>query len=338
MFCLKKVMGILGFSLFAHTANAELLSKDNFSIIVGGDANLGSGVHVHGGLYTGGDLRYIGANGSYGSRLDSGDLGLYVNGSIIANQRLDLMGKDYYVNGTFTGPTQNVGSKRDAAAENGATLFNEFQSISSAMSKMADTGVTVDSRDFNRIQFNLVPDTLNVINLDQMSASYLSQNNANLMFSNFTENTFLVVNYTYQDAMRFKAKNQNMPHYAYDNIVWNFIGDGELIVDQSVSTFKGSILAMDSHVDWEANDHDGQLVAQSLLWERTSQSHYYSPWDTWSNFYSAPVTPPTNGELGDVNLPKSNVLSLLLLLSFIGLIFYPIAPSAPSKSNEPKRT
>ena len=49
--------------------------------------------------------------------------------------------------------------------------------------------------------------------------------------------------------MRFKAKNQNMPSYAYDNIVWNFVGDSSLMIENSVSTFKGTILAVDSDVE-----------------------------------------------------------------------------------------
>ena len=314
MLGMKKVatMAFLGF-VSCH-ASAEILSKDNFSIVVGDDANLGAGVHVHGGLYTGGDLYYKGANGSYGSRLDQGDLGLYVNGSVMTNQRLDLMGKDYYVNGTFNAKVQNPGQQREYGADNGGTLFNEFSSLSDKMSKMSDRGVTVDSRDFNRIEFNLTPDTLNVINLDQLSASYLTQRNANLMFSNFTENTFLVINYTYQDAMRLKAKNQNMPSYAYDNIVWNFIGDGHLTVDQSVSTFKGSILATDSHVEWKANDIDGQLITESLTWIRSSQSHYYSPWDNWSKFYEDIPSPPTGLEPGDVSIASIGGLVFAFML------------------------
>jgi len=52
---------------FNDSASAELLDKSKFSIVVNGDANLGSGVHVHDGAYIGGDLTYRGANGSYGS-------------------------------------------------------------------------------------------------------------------------------------------------------------------------------------------------------------------------------------------------------------------------------
>jgi hypothetical protein len=61
-------------------------------------------------------------------------------------------------------------------------------------------------------------------------------------------------------------------------------GGGDLVIDSSVSTFKGGILATDSFVDWRANDIDGQLVAGELSWGNTSQSHLYSPWANMDNF------------------------------------------------------
>lgn len=278
-----RIVTCLCFILGSFAVEASLLKNENFSIIVKENANLGSGVHVHGGAYIGGDLSYTGANGSYGSRLNNGEIGLYVNGKVEASQRLDLMGKNYYSGTRINAPLQNPGEEVEIAVNNDS-FFDLIKDKSAGMANLLDTGVDINSRDINRIEFNLIPDQFNVVNLNALNASYLTTQNANLMFSNFTENTFLVINYTLQDTMRFKAKNQNMPSYAYDNIVWNFVGDSSLMIENSVSTFKGTILAVDSDVEWKANDIDGQLVAKSLDWSNTSQSHFYTPWGEWRQY------------------------------------------------------
>lgn len=273
-------------------------------MVVRDNANLGSGVRVNGGGFFGGELSYQGANGSFGGELSAGETSLYANGGINANQRIDLMGKDYYIEGGSPVPLQNAGNEA-AAADNGDTFFNAFDSASDNMASLDDNGVTVDSSDHNQVRFNLTPGQLNVINLDKNNAAFLSSQNANVMFNNFTEDTFLVVNYTLDGDMNYRAKNQNLPQYAYDNIVWNFVGNSTLKIDQSVSTFKGSIFATNSHIEWYANDLDGQLVSDSVIWSQTRQVNYYDPWSNIQAFeLDAPADAVEPG-FDDVNAPLS---------------------------------
>lgn len=288
----------------ASPAMAEILHPGQFSMVVRDNANLGSGVRVNGGGFFGGELSYQGANGSFGGGLSAGETSLYANGGINANQRIDLMGKDYYIEGGSPVPLQNAGNGA-TAAENGDTFFNAFDSASDNMAGLDDNGVTVDSSDYNQVRFNLTPGQLNVINLDKNNAAFLSSQNANVMFNNFTEDTFLVVNYTLDGDMNYRAKNQNLPQYAYDNIVWNFVGNSTLTIDQSVSTFKGSIFATNSHIEWYANDLDGQLVSDSVSWSQTRQVNYYDPWSNIQAFeLDAPADAVEPG-FDDVNAPLS---------------------------------
>lgn len=256
---------------------------DNFGVVVNGDANLGQGVHVHGGAYIGGDLTVSGWNSSFGSNLERGDTSLVVNGNSIGGKRLDLMGKSHYIGGSNSNHLQNIGNELQESGLPGQ-FFDFYSRNSLLLSGMEDTSVNVDDRDSNNIRVNLVPEQLNVINFNEYNASFLSNQNSNLLFNNFTENTYVVINYDLSSDLIFKSKNQNLQESLFDNIIWNFYGGGDLVIDSSVSTFKGSILATDSFVDWRANDIDGQLVAGELSWGNTSQSHLYSPWENMDNF------------------------------------------------------
>ncbi|QJR81931.1 choice-of-anchor A family protein [Alteromonas pelagimontana] len=275
----RSVIAIVG-SLLAGQATAGIISApfagaSDYSIVVSGNADLGSGVHVHGGAYIGGDLTLNGGNMSVGS--DS-HTGLYVGGSILSNQRIDLMNNDYRIRGTNAAYFQNAGSLLKNSTMDSVDVASAIQAKADALADLEDTGVTVHDSDWNQIKIDLVADTLNVMNWDATNASFLTSQNANLMFNNFTDDTFLVINYTMEDDFTFAAKNQNLPASTYANVLWNFIGDDQLTIANSVSTFKGSILAANSNVNWQANDIDGQLLAAGLTWKNTSQSHYYIPW------------------------------------------------------------
>jgi len=277
----------------------------DFSLLVTGDANLGSGVHVHGGGYVGGNLSVTGSNTSVGSDLPASGLGVFVGGNVYGNQQLALMTRDYYVGGNLDATLQNPGSQLASPPFDAAAVAGQVDAKSAELAALGDTGVVVDSSDTNRIGINLNPGRLNVINWDDISAPFLSNGNANLIFNGFTDDTFLVINYDLgAGGLDFAAKNQGLDQSVYDNLIWNFVGDSGLLVGNTVSTFKGSLLATDSHLDWQANDIDGQLIAESLTWSsNTSQSHLYTPWQA-----DAGAEIPAPGNL------------LLVLLGSVGLL------------------
>lgn len=261
-FAMLKFISISLFSI--GLANATPV-YDDFGLVVNGNANLGQGVHVHGGAYIGGNLTVSGWNSSFGSDLERGDTSLIVNGNSDGGKRLDLMGKSHYIDGSNSNHLQNVGDELhiNELPEN---FFDFYSRNSLLLSKLEDTSVNVDDRDNNNIRVSLVPEQLNIINFNKDNASFLSNQNSNILFNNFTENTYVVINYDLSSDLVLKSKNQNLQESLFDNIIWNFYGGGDLLVDSSVSTFKGSILATDSLVDWRANDIDGQLVAGELVW------------------------------------------------------------------------
>jgi len=260
---------------FAGLMSAPFADASDYSIIVSGNANLGRGVHIHGGAYIYGDLTLSGDNMSVGS--DS-NTGLFVGGSILSNHRIDLMSNDYRVVGINAGYFQNAGTELTYSPVENVDVAAALRAKSSQLGALTDNGATVNDTDWNQVRVNLTADTLNVLNWDSSNASFLGSGNTNLLFDNFTDDTFVVINYTFEDAFTFAAKNQNLQSSMYDNVIWNFIGDSEVTVGNTVSTFKGSILAAQSNIDWQANDIDGQLLSGGLTWQNTSQSHYFVPW------------------------------------------------------------
>ncbi len=284
---------LLSVPAWAGVAVEPFEGISNYSLIVTDDANLGSGVHIHGGLYVGGDLTYSGANTSVGSDISDDSTGLVVAGDINATQQLDLMGTNYYIGGSSSVALNNAG---DEVTSNPVSS-DDIQSLietSQALSELEDSGVTVNASDINGITFTLTEGELNVINLDASTASYLSTQNAALIFSGFTSDTYLLINYDLSTDLTFVAKILGLSEEYYSNIIWNFVGSATLTVANSVSTFKGSILAPDSSVIWQANDIDGQLIAKNLTWLNTSQSHYYTPWSpkTPTDPQSTPIPVP----------------------------------------------
>lgn len=278
-------------SAFASASRAELLSApfdgiSNFSLVVVGDANLGSGVHVHGGGYIGGNLTVGGSNGGFGQDLPAGSLGLFVGGNInsssAGSKQIALFNKDYYVGGSISGAHfQNPGAALGAnplAPNTPVSISASLGAKAGLLGAATSFGATIDVSDFNAIKFNLTAGAFNVINLDSSFETYFSQSNRNVQFSNFTEGTKVLINYTGDGELSFAAKNQNVGSSLFDDVIWNFMGDSKITFENSVSTFKGTIFAPDSEIVWNANDIDGQLVAGSLKWANTSQSHFFTPW------------------------------------------------------------
>ncbi len=265
----------VAFASQASIAEEPFSGANNFSVIVTGNANFGSGVHIHGGLYVGGDLTYSGSNTSTGSDLASGSTGLVVEGSVTTSSTLDLMNTSYYVGGSNSATLQNAGSELTANPELSAdTIQTALDETSAELAGLADTaGTTLDDTDFNQIMFYLVADELNVITLDE---TWFLSMNSTLLFENFTEDTYVVINVDLSSDLDFYAKVAGLSEYAYSNIIWNFVGEGTLNVYGD--TFKGTILASQATVNWYANDIDGQLITSTLNWLSTSQSHYYTPW------------------------------------------------------------
>lgn len=315
---LKIRLGLISLSLaIAMPASAGVITEpfagaNNFSLIVAGDADLGWGVHVHGGGYIGGNLSIQGSNGGFGNALPPEySLGMYVGGNITSpgsgTRQIALFNNDYYVGGSNSGAHfQNPGSQLTTdplAPQTQGSIAGALSAKSSEMAALSETGATVDASDSNNIKINLTADELNVLNLNSSNASFLSNQNSNILFNNFTETTQLIINYAMDGALDFRAKNQNLGSSLFDNVVWNFVGGNDLTFANSVSTFKGSIFAADSHVEWNANDIDGQLIANSLQWSNTSQSHYYVPWGE----YEEPS-----------NVPEPSMFGLLML-SLLGL-------------------
>ncbi|MDN4501667.1 choice-of-anchor A family protein [Alteromonadaceae bacterium BrNp21-10] len=284
-FKVKSIASFVLFLGFISQSVAGILTEastgmSNYSLLVTGDANLGNGVHIHGGAYIGGDLTLTGGNTSVGSDLVNADLGLYIGGSALSNQRIDLMSNNYYIGGSNNAILQNAGTELSIAPAlplSPAAMAAVLLAKSNELYGMGDYGVAVDASDFNRVQIDLTAGAMNVVHWDSSNAAFLSAY-ANLQFNNFTDDTFLIINYDLTTALDFRAKNEFIPSLAYGNVIWNFVGGENLNITNSVSTFKGSILATDSSVDWNANDIDGQLVAKSLTWNNTSQSHHYIPW------------------------------------------------------------
>jgi len=311
---MKKTLLLPLLLIATFSSHANIIHND-FSIVINGDASLGQGVHVHGGAYIGGNMNVDGWNSSFGSDIEAGKTSLYVVGDITGNRRLDLMNKNYYIGGDNKNNLQNSGSEVDSNTIDD-DFFEFYKRQSVTMSNMEDSGVYIDSRDNNQIKINLFPGELNVINLNEENSGFLSKQNSNLLFNNFTNDTFVIVNYDLSSDLLFKSKNQNLQTNVFDNVIWNFYGGGELTMDQSVSTFKGSILAVDSLVDWKANDIDGQLVANELNWGNTSQSHLYSPWVNMDNFGLSELNVPLP-DISNVTEPKAAVFLLVLLMLLI---------------------
>lgn len=139
-------------------------------------------------------------------------------------------------------------------------------------------GATIDTSDSNHIKISVTPGITNVLHLNRGNAGFLSNQNSNIHFLNMTDDTRVIVNVDTGSGLTFRAKNQSLSSSLFDNVIWNFTGNGDITFANSVSTFKGSILAADRLVNWQANDIDGQLLVGDLSWQHTSQSHYYQPW------------------------------------------------------------
>ena len=255
----------------------------NFSMIVAGNANLGSGVHVHGGGYIGGNLSLGGANGGFGQALPTGSLGLFVGGDLVSNgggsPQIALFNQDYYIGGSagdffLQNPGMHVNMDPFAALPIATVLTKK----SAELAAQSAIGATIDASDSNNIKISVTPGTTNVLHLNSENAGFLSNQNSNINFLSMTDDTQVIINVDTSSGLTFRAKNQNLGSSMFDNVIWNFTGHGDLTFANSVSTFKGSILAPDRLVNWQANDIDGQLLVGDLNWQRTSQSHYYQPW------------------------------------------------------------
>jgi choice-of-anchor A domain-containing protein len=299
---------------FAGPFTEPFAGANQFSLIVAGDANLGNGVHVHGAGYIGGNLTVKGSNGGFGQALPAGSLGLVVGNNVSAsgNRQIAMFNKSYHVGGTINNVTlQNPGTQVMAnplAPLNAMAIGTALSNKSAELASQASTGASVNASDFNNIMISLTAGITNVLNLNASNASFLGNQNSNINFLNFTAGTKLIVNYDLGGSdFVFKAKNQNLATSVFDDVIWNFVGTNKVTFANSVSTFKGTIFAANSLVDWKANDIDGQLVAKSLVWNQTSQSHYYTPWSQWEPEPEAVVETPE---------PE---LMLLLLSGLIGL-------------------
>lgn len=272
--------------------DAPFSGASNYSLIVSGDANLGSGVHVHGGAYIGGDVTLSGSNTSVGSDIPLTRLGLYVGGDVLSSQSIDLLGHDYYIAGSNAATLNNPGTALTVDPLGGqsvAIIAQALDSKSAQLAALSDTGVAVDASDFNQIRIDLTAGVLNVIDWNSANAGFLQNGNAGLVFNNFTDDTLVVINYDLGAGLELRAKVLNLATSLYDNLIWNFVGTADLLVANSVATFKGTLIASDSHVTWQANDIDGQLIAENLSWLQTSQSHYFQPWQEVPNM---PVSAP----------------------------------------------
>ena len=261
----------------------------NFSMIVAGDANLGSGVHVHGGGYIGGNLSLDGSNGGFGQALPADSLGLFVGGNLVSNgggsPQIALFNQDYYIGGSTDGFfLQNPGMHVNIDPFAGLPIATVLNRKSAELAAQSATGATIDASDSNHIRISVTPGITNVLHLNRENAGFLSNQNSNINFLNMTDDTQVIINVDTGSGLTFRAKNQNLAASMFDNVIWNFTGHGDLTFANSVSTFKGSILAPDRLVNWQANDIDGQLLVGDLNWRQTSQSHYYQPW--------SPGTPP----------------------------------------------
>lgn len=258
---------------------------NNFSLIVAGDANLGSGVRVQGGGLIGGNVSMNGSNSAFGQQLPAGSLGLYVGGNLSGNsgnKQVAMFNTDYYVEGTignirFQNPGSNVGADPFAFLSIGSALSAK----SSELAAQTAVGATINAADLNNVKISVTPGMTNVLNLNSSNAAFLSNQNSNIQFLNMTSDTKLIINYALGSGLIFKAKNQSLSSALFGNVIWNFTGGANLTFANSVSSFKGNILAAESYVDWQANNLDGQLLAGSLKWAHTSQNNYNQPWSPW---------------------------------------------------------
>ncbi|WP_017445183.1 collagen-binding domain-containing protein [Gayadomonas joobiniege] len=318
---MKYLSGFLLACCFSFSAQAALvLSPENFSLVVNNNASLKNGVHVHGGAYVGGDL-ISGDNASYGQDRASTGPVLYVDGSFTLgrnskNNGAELFNQDYYI-GDATGFKAKGSSQAVAAAQNHTNFYDLFVSQSQQWANLTDYGVTIDTTTKNNEPtFKLTSGALNVINLNDINGSFLQNNNANLLFQGMTDDTYVVINYNLNSDLTINAKNNSFQSSQFENVIWNFVGGYDLTFNPNVSTWEGSIYATDAKVNWLANDIDGQLVADSLSWNKTSQSHFYVP--DWENFTATVAGPSTSTH--PVPVPEPSMF-VLLSLALIGMYF-----------------
>lgn len=266
-----------------------------FGLVVLGDADLGNGVHVDGGLYVGGDLTLSGGNTQIGIQLEDGSDALVVEGSITSSQDIKMSDNNYYVGGDNDANMQNVGEELESnpvTLDSGETVESLFIAKSEELSELEDTGATFDTSDINDISIELESGELNVVSLDDISGAFLGTQNAALSFEGMTTDTYLVINYDLSDDFTFVARVNGLSSEYNSNIIWNFTGDSTLTFANTVSSFQGSILAPESSVVWEANNMDGTLVAASLDWNSGGESHFYSPWSQQAATTPTPIPVP----------------------------------------------
>jgi choice-of-anchor A domain-containing protein len=292
----------------AQLSTEPFAGASNYSIIVHHDASF-AGTHVAlGGLF-GGDVTFgAGANMEFGNRLTDG-FALYVGGDVhpLGGGQVALFNNDYYLaHGTGGATLQNpgtalatspLGSSVDAifgALDTRAGQFNDAAAFGAVAAGSSVAG--------NHLTISVVSGATNVLTVDSGLAALLSDQNAEVDVSGLLDgDTRLIVNYVGDgdaSALAFKAKTLGLGAGTYDQVIWNFSDVGTIAF--SGDTFHGSIFAPGSAITWDANDLDGQLVADSYTSLAQREIHSSIYWSGPPTF--TPVPEPSTYALAGAAL------------------------------------
>lgn len=255
---------------------------DRLSLVIKNDATI-NGAHIAlGGLF-GGDLNLTG-NIEFGNRLGAGELGLYVGDTLTANgNQVALFNTDAYVAATAGSVTfQNPGLmlSSDPLPMSVTEIFNALENESANFASLSSNAAVAQasySINGNQMTISTHAGQLNALNLSDATAqAFLANQNGNIIVNGLsTAGTQLVINTNGAagSTLNFNTKTNSVSQSQASNVVWNFSGFSTLAFGSSADTFRGTIFAPESAVEWRGNDIDGQVFASSYSSSQSREVH-----------------------------------------------------------------
>lgn len=301
---------LLAAPLFAQLNFEPFADAEKYSIIVKNNATF-AGTHVALGGLIGGNLTMKpGANMEFGNRLTN-DFALHVGGNVqsLGGGQVALFGNNYF----FAHGNGGVTLQNPGTALASSPLTASVGSIFTALAARSDDFTNASSLGAvsatsllsgNKLTVNVQAGVTNVFNVTTGMASLLSDQNAEVVINGMIEgSTRLILNYAGgggSSTLAFKAKTLGLGATTYDQVLWNFT-DLDTITFTG-DTFHGSIFAPEVGVIWDANDLDGQLVADRYESRSQREIHGSEFWDEQPPSMSPVPEPSTYALFGSALL------------------------------------
>lgn len=270
--------------LFAAQAGFAQLSAGDYALIIKGNATFAGG-HVDDGAIVGGVLKTTG-NLQFGNGFGSNNsaVALVVGGSVNAGgNQIALFNQSYYfASGSAGLNLQNPGVALAANPLLPATIdgiFDQFEAMSAGMLSQVGATPAYSFSEGKKLTITAIPGQVNVITLTEAQLSaYFSGNNLEIHYAGITDqNTKLIINYVGTGGtLNFNAKTMGLNATTYDQVLWNMVNVATLNVGNGADSFRGSILAPETNVTWNANNLDGQLIAASYTGSQSREVHNHA--------------------------------------------------------------